>query len=288
MEHYADTHGGHRDRLRAKVQENGMDNMADHEIIEFLLYYVIPRQDVNALAHALTEHFGSAQAVLQAPLADLVKVDGVGRRTAQWLALVGEAMNECALLRIEDRIPIRSLMQLLRYGCRLRREIVPPCSMQICLDTNERLIFQRRLTDSRAWGEPEYLRQALSDVLQCHAAKAIILQFAGPLHAEPENYDIRRAAAYADTLHLAGSALLDVVIIGEGGICSMRQEGLIPSFSREDRLTSLREDYLRGVPDLSAMGMDEIEKELAEEAGESPAGAARELFSQRSIQEDGI
>ena len=51
-------HAGHRKRLRERYGRSGMDDFADHEVMELLLTYAIPRIDVNEQAHALIDRFG--------------------------------------------------------------------------------------------------------------------------------------------------------------------------------------------------------------------------------------
>ena len=57
-------HDGHRDKMRQRFLRGGLDAFADHEALELLLYYAIPRRDTNPLAHALMEQYGSLVAVL--------------------------------------------------------------------------------------------------------------------------------------------------------------------------------------------------------------------------------
>ena len=71
-------HEGHRKRLRERYMEGGAAVFAEHELLELLLTYAIPRRDTNALAHALIERFGSLAAVLEARVPELAAVDGVG------------------------------------------------------------------------------------------------------------------------------------------------------------------------------------------------------------------
>ena len=59
MEDFFEFHDGRRERLRYRIMERGTDELKPHEVLEFLLYYAVPRQDVNDLAHALLEYFGS-------------------------------------------------------------------------------------------------------------------------------------------------------------------------------------------------------------------------------------
>ncbi len=71
-------HDGHREKMRNRFLTAGLDAFADHEALELLLYYAIPRRDTNPTAHALMERYGSLSAVLEAPAEDLRKVEGVG------------------------------------------------------------------------------------------------------------------------------------------------------------------------------------------------------------------
>lgn len=252
MERLTEAHEGHRARLRRKVRESGLEALAPHEILEFLLYHIVPRQDVNALAHRLLERFGSVEGVLRAELQELTQVPGVGPRSAEFLARVGEAARACAALTGEERPPLANFLSVLRYASALGRKIKPPCCVQLCLDRDLRLLYRREICASRAWGEPETLRSALDDVLSTRAKRAILLEYVGRLNAEAEEYDLEHVQGYAAALHAADSALLDFLILGDAGACSLRQQGQIPDFDFSDRARSMREDYLRGASDDSS------------------------------------
>lgn len=86
-------HKGHRERLRASSLHNGMRHYADHELLEMLLYYAVPRIDTNPLAHALLERFGSVRGVLDAGVNELKSVKGVGDTTAHLIRLSAELLS---------------------------------------------------------------------------------------------------------------------------------------------------------------------------------------------------
>ena len=75
-------HAGHRQRLRQRFCATGLSGFAPHEVLELMLGYAIPRQDVNPLAHTLMDTFGSLQGVLEAKPDQLLAVHGVGEETA--------------------------------------------------------------------------------------------------------------------------------------------------------------------------------------------------------------
>ena len=83
-------HEGHRKRLRESyIKSNGSDALRDHQLLELLLFYAIPRRDVNPLAHRLVNRFGSLRGVLEASFSELAE-EGVSQSTAILIKLVGD------------------------------------------------------------------------------------------------------------------------------------------------------------------------------------------------------
>ena len=81
-------HSGHRERLKKRFIDNGFDNMEDHEILELLLFYAIPRKDTNELSHRLIDHFGSISSVFDASISSLIEVKGVSNNTAILIKMI--------------------------------------------------------------------------------------------------------------------------------------------------------------------------------------------------------
>ena len=80
-------HDGHRKRLREKFK-TGKESFKEHELLELLLSYSLPRIDTNALAHSLINEFGSLKGVLEADIELLSSVKGVGENSACFLSLI--------------------------------------------------------------------------------------------------------------------------------------------------------------------------------------------------------
>lgn len=95
-------HEGHRTRIRASYRERGLDGMADHEVLELLLTYVIPRKDVNPIAHHLLNTFGSLNDVMNAEAKDLTRVGGVGEQTAFFLHMLFDVHRRLNLHSIQN------------------------------------------------------------------------------------------------------------------------------------------------------------------------------------------
>ncbi len=75
-------HEGHREKLKRRFYKEGLENFEDHNVLELLLFFAIPRKDTNDIAHALLDRFGSFSRVLEADVKELCEVDGVGEHAA--------------------------------------------------------------------------------------------------------------------------------------------------------------------------------------------------------------
>lgn len=88
------SHSGHRERLRKKFIDFGSDIMLEHEIIELLLFYTIPRMNTNETAHYLINEFKNSGGVLNAPIEKLMEIKGIGRSSAEFLKFFADVCNE--------------------------------------------------------------------------------------------------------------------------------------------------------------------------------------------------
>ena len=83
-------HAGHRERMYSKFMKNGISAFEDHEILEFLLFYVEKRKDTNKTGHALIKEFGSLEKVFSATVDELTRVLSVGEKGAMLLSMIGQ------------------------------------------------------------------------------------------------------------------------------------------------------------------------------------------------------
>jgi len=81
-------HSGHRERMRIRFSADGFENYRPHEVLEQVLYSVIPRANTNETAHLLIEKFGSLSGVLNALPEELMRVHGIGKRAAEFIASI--------------------------------------------------------------------------------------------------------------------------------------------------------------------------------------------------------
>ncbi|MBQ7643299.1 MAG: RadC family protein [Clostridia bacterium] len=103
-------HDDHRSRMRKKFIDH-RESLYDHEILEMLLFYAVPRKNVNPLAHELIAKYGSLGSLAKAEIKSLLENDGVGESTAVFLSLIGEYIEKVNEEK-HDKIKIYSLEQV--------------------------------------------------------------------------------------------------------------------------------------------------------------------------------
>ena len=83
-------HGGHRQRIIAKLKR---ENLSEHEQLEILLFNAVPRRNTNDMAHRLLSRFGGITALFSASMEELLTVDGIGENVAAYLYCIGQFFN---------------------------------------------------------------------------------------------------------------------------------------------------------------------------------------------------
>ena len=94
-------HEGHRERLRNKMI-NSPESLEPHEVLEVLLFYCIPRKNVNEIAHELLKRSnGSIKGVLQSDMQVLAGIKGIGENTACFLKTINKI---CEYIKAEESV----------------------------------------------------------------------------------------------------------------------------------------------------------------------------------------
>lgn len=105
-------HAGHRERLTNTVYEGDFEALSIYQQVEYLLCYILPRGDVNPLAHRLVKHFGSFSAILDASVKDLCQVQGMAETSSKKLVNLLKIFDRYKVSKINTRYRIATGAQL--------------------------------------------------------------------------------------------------------------------------------------------------------------------------------
>lgn len=106
---------GHRQRLRERFANSALDGFHDHEVLELLLSYAIPRRDVKPLAKTLLFEFNTLAAVLDAPMKTLARVPGMGPQATTLVALIPRLLERYRQDRWRNTATFQSTRQAVEY-----------------------------------------------------------------------------------------------------------------------------------------------------------------------------
>lgn len=218
-------HTGHRKRVKEEFLARGLEGLPDHRVLELLLFYAIPQGDVNPLAHALLEHFGTLSDVFQATYEELLKVRGIGP-------------NAAALIQLVPAIGARYMADRVSLSGRLTRpedymEVLEPyffgarvelCYL-LCMDGKEKLITCRKLGEGVVDQVPILRRKAVETALSCNASRVVLAHNHVSGIAKPSAADIQATQVLRRLLREVGVLLVDHLVIVDGDMVSMAQSG---------------------------------------------------------------
>jgi DNA repair protein RadC len=226
-------HRGHRDRMRRRAEEEGLDGFADHEVLELLLFAVLPRVNTNPVAHRLLARFGSLSGVLEADPNDLVTVRGVGRRAASFLPTVPGIARRILQDRVRRDNPRLSdpdavAAYVMPFMAGRPEEVI----YLLCLDAQCRVRFPALVASGTVTEAHLHPRQAVETALRHRAASAILAHNHPAGEATPSGADHRMTQRVAEALASVGVPLLDHVIVAGERVFSFEKEGLLPNVAR--------------------------------------------------------
>ena len=207
-------HAKHRERMRTRFLEHGLDNFADHEVLELLLFYAVPRGDVNPLAHRLLDEFGSLANVLEAETPDLCRVEGMGEKTAAFLHLLPPMFRRYQTSKIQGTIydsTDKVAEYLVKYYIGRPREQLSA----VLLDNQCRLIRICDIAEGSATAVKINMRKLLQCVLQYNAADVVLAHNHPRGMCSPSQADIVQTSTIREMLKNIDVRLVDHIIIAE-------------------------------------------------------------------------
>lgn len=219
------THDGHRDRMRERFQTEGLDSFTDIQALELLLYYCIPRKDTNPIAHNLLERFGGFSQVLDAPVAELAKVEGMGERSASFLSLIAAAGRYYGVdknRQIKVLPTLESCAEyLLPYFVGRTTEMV----YLLCMDAKCKVLSCKCVSEGNVNTAGISVRKVVEQALASNATTVIMAHNHPGGLAMPSGEDIQTTRQIAAALMAVEIHLADHIIVADEDYVSMTQSG---------------------------------------------------------------
>ena len=210
-------HDGHRQRCKQRFLRAGAEGFDDHQLLELLLFYAIPRCDTNETAHRLLKRFGSLQGVLYADPGELAAVEGIGESAAVLLRLTGDL----SLRARKAALPEKLLNSPDLLG--QKRELL----YEACLDGKGKLLSCRCITKGTVTSSPLQVRQVVENALYSGADSVLLAHNHPSGVALPSQADVVVTRQVREALAPLGIVLRDHIIVADRDYVSMAESGLL-------------------------------------------------------------
>ena len=215
-------HSGHRERLRKRFIENGLDGFEDHQALELFLFYAIPRKDTNPLAHRLLERYRTICCVCDAPIDELQRDFGLSENAAALLKL----LPEMSRLYNESRLQENNAIDLETLGDIVKQKFIGRTSEVVVLvlgDAKGKMVYFDVIAKGSVSSSDFPVRKIVELAIR-HNAK---IAFIAHNHPSGSALPSQTTKLIAQVLRNVGVRLLDHYIVADGDYISLRESNLM-------------------------------------------------------------
>ncbi len=222
---------GHRQRLRQRARRDSLDGFDDHQVLELVLFYAIPRADTNRIAHRLIQRFGSLSAVLEADYADLMQIKGIGEQAAVLIHLLPQLTRRYFVDRItRDKPTLNTPDKVDEYIKPLMAGRPEEVFYLLCLDSQCRVVHPALISRGTVKDAYVHPRKVAEAALRHNAASVILAHNHPGGGAHPSAQDHRLTHQLVQALGALDIPVLDHLIVADDLSYSFAAHGELPTY----------------------------------------------------------
>lgn len=219
-------HAGHRQRLKKQFLEHGAESFQDHQLLELLLFYVVPQRDTNPIAHELLRCFGSLDGVFSASSEELTQVTGITENGAILLRLLPELQRRISVSR-ETQQKFSTIEDVAEYLWPFFQGIRQERAYLLCLNQRDQIVG----CDLLAQGNEKSVNidpSLLVELALRHKANWVVMAHSHPSSfAIPSESDLYTTLRCRDVLKALNITLRDHLIFADDDYLSMKQSNML-------------------------------------------------------------
>jgi DNA repair protein RadC len=215
---------GHRERLRERFEKGGFTGFHDYEVLEMLLTFIFRQGDVKPLAKELIKTFGSFSNVLDASVAELEIIKGMGKTSALNLHVFRETMayyfQNHVTVDKEQITKMSALVEMLRASIgHKQNEIL----FAIFLNAKNEVLATKELGEGTVSQASAFPRKIVEEALRQKATSIILAHNHPGGVAEPSEHDISITIEIQKALALVEVSLQDHIILAGNSYFSLQR-----------------------------------------------------------------
>lgn len=219
------SHKNHRLRMREKFRKYGFDGFADHEIVEMLLYYCIPRKDTNELAHNILNKYNSLADLFDASPEELMKETGVSEVTATLFSMVPKLSKVYERSKWGQVRYLKDTEEIGQFVVSMFRDKLNEEFALICMNANRCILWGDTIIKGTVDRTEAYPRLVVSEALKHKATKVVLAHNHPNGTLVPSVADKQATEILIRILNGIGIEVLDHIIVSGTRYFSMKEMG---------------------------------------------------------------
>lgn len=220
-------HNKHRERLRERFVKEGLDNFSEINALELLLFFCLPRIDTNPVAHELLNRFGSFAGVLDAPVEELKKVNGIGDKAAFFLDFIPQAARYYMASKEKESRLLLTSDDAIRYMRNLFIGQTEEIVYAAALDAKGKVITVQKLSKGSKNSSSLNGRMVAEFALSVGAQRIVLAHNHPGGLAIPSGDDLAVTGEVKKALSVLGVHLMDHIIVCDDDAVSLSQSGAL-------------------------------------------------------------
>lgn len=218
-------HDGHRQRLKKRFLTEGLDGFTDVQALELLLFYAIPRQDTNEIAHLLLDKFGSFANVLDAPIEKLTVINGIGDHAAALIKTVQALSRYYDLNKIRQEQALETIADCGRYLIPFFKNRKNETVFLLSLDAKLKVLSCQEVGEGSINYASIPIRRVVEMALDAGATSVVLAHNHPSGIALPSADDIQTTRRLAMALSAVEIVLADHIVVADDDYVSLIQSG---------------------------------------------------------------
>lgn len=218
-------HEGHRERMKGQFREHGMGFFQDHQVLEMLLFYAIPKKDTNETAHALLDKFGSLDKVLEADYEELMTVKGVKENSATLIRFVQALAQRYveATFSYDGVAKLNDAEKLKDYCKNLFKGEKDEVIYAIALDSELTVVDKKKLNVGIANQVELPFRKLTEFAFKCNCTRLVLSHNHPNGSMIASRADINATEKAAELLANVDIEIVDHIVVGKNGVSSIKE-----------------------------------------------------------------
>lgn len=219
-------HNGHRERLKNRFLEEGLDTFTEVQVLELLLFYCLPRKDTNPIAHALLDQYGSLAQLMETPPEELKRAAGIGEATATFLALIHAFDRQYQKSKVKDNKILPTIDDCGEYLMSCFKNQRNETVYLLCLDAKCKVLCCKKVGEGSINSASVPIRRVVEIALGNNAVSVVLAHNHPGGLAIPSPEDQLTTRRIAQALDAVEIRLADHIIVAEDDYISLAQSGL--------------------------------------------------------------